>query len=243
MRPLITALTAAVLGASAGALQAQEMEIGAKLGVSIANVSESVSVDFDGFRIKSSSRRGLMAGGFLALPVAPRIAVQPELLWVSKGVAMEGAFSDEDFGNATFDGELIADYVQIPVLARFDVLPAEGSTRLHLLAGPYIAFESGCKVEFTATSSFGSFSDSEDCGDDGRKKVDFGLDLGAGVGFRTGFGTLFLEARYGLGLRDLSDESSNDFDDFDDFDFGPSSMKHRVFGIMVGVSVPLGGAR
>jgi hypothetical protein len=241
MRGVLTGLTAGAILLAAGPLHGQGTMVGAKAGVTIANLSESVDLDMFGFRIVSSSRTGFMGGAFATIPLATALSLQPELLLVGKGVAVDASYNDPFFGSGSLDGELRMTYLQVPVLARLDFLPPTRPATAYLLGGPYIAFETDCTVKYTQSGSEGSASVTEDCGDDGRKKVDFGLDVGAGFGYGVGFGTLFVEARYALGFSDLSADDEDGEDDFSDF--GPSTVKHRVFGIVAGVSIAVGRAR
>jgi hypothetical protein len=241
MRGILAALTAGAILLGGGPLHGQGIMAGAKAGMTIANLSESVDLDMFGFRIVSSSRTGFMGGAFATIPLAPALSFQPELLLVGKGVAVEVSYDDPFFGSGSIDGELRMTYLQVPLLARLDFLPPANPARAYLLGGPYIAFETDCTVSYTESGSGGSASATEDCGDDGRKKVDFGLDVGAGFGYAVGFGTLFLEARYALGFSDLSGDDEEGDDEFSDF--GPSTLKHRVFGIVAGISIPVGRTR
>jgi hypothetical protein len=241
MRYVVMALAAGALLLASGEVQGQGMAAGVKGGMAFAGTSENVSLNLPGFRLESGRRSGVMGGAFLVLPVAPMVAVQPEVLYMGKGMSMDGSFNDPDFGSADFEGELRLSYIHVPVLARVDYAPAATAvTRFHLMAGPYVAFESSCSVWMQAGAT--SIDRSCDLGEEmPREKLDFGLDLGAGVGRTFAFGTLFVEGRYSHGLRDLSKEGEPE--DFDDFDIPTPSIKHRVFGFAAGISVPLGGVR
>ncbi len=171
-----------MLPAFAADAQAQDLEIGFKLGAAISNVS--FDADFDAESITTFG-----GGGHLRLGLTPSISLQPELLFMRKG------YKASELGT---EFELNLDYAEIPVLLRIDV-PMAAAIRPFVYAGPYGAFEVACKVE------------GEDCGDDDdRTTFDFGAVFGAGLGFAAGPGSFVVEGRYDLGLKNLVDDDDGD---------------------------------
>lgn len=93
---------------------AQEMKLGVKLG---ANFSE-----FDKAKNMSmSSKTGFHMGAYATLPLG-RFALQPEFLYSQQGAKLNGS-------------EIDLDYVNIPVLAKFHILP-----KVNLHVGPQFGF-------------------------------------------------------------------------------------------------------
>jgi opacity protein-like surface antigen len=86
------------------------------------------------------------------------------------------------------------DYLRLPIMAKYYVM--EG---LSLQAGPEIAFKIAAQ---------------EDLVDEATKSLDFGLGFGAGYELSNG---LMFDARYNLGLANISD--------VDGFDFGNAGLQ------------------
>ena len=209
MRRLWTFIIAgAFLAVAADGADAQ-MRIGAKGGVSFSTVS------FDPEDDDTQSLLGFVGGGEVQIPLgAGGVSLQPELLYVRKGVEFDDAGSTTKF---------TLDYVEIPVLLRFDV-PAASVTPF-VYAGGSVGFEASCKVEEEDAESV----DCEDFGVD-TESTDFGVLFGGGVGFPAGPGRLFVEGRYTVGLADV--------------DAGEGlEAKNRSGAVMVGYSVSLDPTR
>lgn len=199
------ALAVSALAASASRAEAQQLEIGFKLGAAIANLSNPAEEGAP----DPESITSFSGGGHLRFGLSPAFSLQPELLFVRKGAAAPEA----DDTDAHFD------YVEIPVLARFDIPLIGSPISPFLYAGPYAAFEVACAVT--------DEGEEVECGDEGREKFDYGAVFGAGLGFSAGPGKLVVEGRYDLGLRKLFSEAELD-------------QKHRVIGLFVGYAVSLG---
>jgi hypothetical protein len=208
MRIMNAALALGLLGALfAAPVQAQSVELGFKGGLNLATWGGSDTMDGD-------RRPGVVAGGFLAFALGPHLSIQPEFLYSSKGARLRDAGWTDTF---------MQDYLELPVLARFDI-PIEGSAlRPSLFAGPALAFELRCDIHSTSDSQ----TDELSCSDYGldTKSVDMGLVLGGGLGLVRNGMRLGLEVRYTLGMVSFPD---GDLDDFD--------LKHRVLGIMATIA-------
>jgi hypothetical protein len=212
MRVLVRSLVlAAAVGLLAGAqVHAQSPTIGFKLGPSFSKMSLDQDDDDQSWLTKFTG------GGFVRFDMAA-FALQPELMYVTKG----GRWVE---GNES--AELRFDYIEVPVLFVLPLMAGPG-VRPHLYAGPAFAFEVGCSVAVNA----GGISGSVDCDADeegvDRKKLDIGAMFGGGLSLPMGPGALLLEARYTLGLMDLSES-----------EFG--SLKHRSGAVLLGYSIPIG---
>ncbi|HUH13719.1 MAG TPA: porin family protein [Longimicrobiales bacterium] len=207
------AAAAALVFALTGAAEAQ-MTIGAKGGLNLSNIENAEVLD-------SNSRSAFVGGGFLRMGFLRGLTLQPELLYSSKG----SDFPDEGVpGGQGVEWKL--DYVEIPVLARYD-FPFE-PFRPYLMAGPYGAFEVKCEI--------GDDDAVQDCDDTNffgaeRRKFDWGAIVGGGLSFGMGPGRLLLETRYGIGVQDI-------FDDPEGVD--NEDIEHRWASFLVGFEVVMG---
>lgn len=213
-------------GVAAAPAAAQGTQIGAKGGVHWANLTEDV--DFDGLA-ESSSRMGWAAGGFLSFGISPMFAIQPELLWTSKGVSFDGtgAFADAE-------GDLELTYAEIPLLARLNFGVPMTGLRPYVMAGPYAAFELTCEFE----AEFEGVTTTEDCDEEGadsdRNSTLFGIAAAAGLEFPLAdLASVLIEGRFEQDLTSVSDGEGDGADGTD--------PKNRLFGVYFGLSVPLSG--
>lgn len=138
---------------------AQKAKYGVKAGINISNF-QSTNLD-DEF---NESRIGGMIGFFADYTISEKLHFQPEFLFSSQGTKTKG---------------LRADYLQLPLLLRLDVLD-----KLSFHAGPQV----GLKVyEF----------------EDNFKNIDFALNAGIGVEIMN---NLTVEGRYSFGLAEVFDD-------------------------------------
>lgn len=204
-------IAAAFLVVAASGVEAQ-MRLGAKGGVTFSNVSEEPQdPEFD-----PESRTGFGGGAEVQIPLgASGLVLQPELLYMSKGF---------EISDASSTAKLKLDYVEIPLLVRFNI-PAQ-SVMPFLYGGPVVSFEASCKVE----GEEAGISVDADCDafdeDFDTESTDFGVLFGGGLAFAAGPGDLFVEGRYNIGLKDV--DSAADFE-----------VKNRSGAVMIGYSVSL----
>lgn len=174
---IVVAMAAVVIPRAAAA---QGMSYGAKGGVTLATVSEDPEgLTSWGYRV------GLAAGGYVALPLGSRLAIQAEGLFNQKGARVD------DDGLVT---TLKLDYIEVPVLVKYAVTHG-GARSIHVFGGPSVAF----KVRSRATASFGGTTVDTD-EDENIEKVDVGVAAGAGVDF----GKWSIDGRYTFGLSNLT---------------------------------------
>ena len=190
---VITLLSIVSLSAFA---QEDEIRFGAKAGL---NVSTVVSDDLE----DNKAKIGFNIGGLVEIPVADSFAVQPELLFSTQGTTEEYTI-----GNVTEKYNLKLSYLNIPVLAKYYV--AEG---LSLAAGPQVGIAVTREVEVEIDGDSATVD-----ADDFYKAIDFSLALGAGYQLESG---IFVDARYNLGLSNISDVEGFD-------------VKNSVFQFSVG---------
>ena len=131
-------------------------------------------------------RIGFHAGVFAQAPITSFLAIQPELLYTTKGASA-------DYNVALFRGTntFQLNYAELPILLTFKL----GKTA-ELQAGPYAAYLLNANVKST-----GSFSGNTSLDRDNFNKVDYGL---AG-GLNLFFGKALIGLRYGQGLNRIAD--------------------------------------
>ena len=148
------------------------------------------------------SRNTITLGFFITAPLYKNLAIQPEVLYTSRGAKVE---RNDDYFNGTLEYRL--QYLEFPLLLRM-TLPTGKNLRPYLLAGPGIAANIGAKskIEGNAYNAYNEeteeweIADSEDNIDELFKGIDWELVFGAGVDYRMGTGKVFIEARYVMGL-------------------------------------------
>jgi hypothetical protein len=154
-------------------------------------------------------------GGFVGHPINPMWTVQGELLYAMKGVKAKWNVGDDEYNGTTK-----LTYLEVPVLLMLNI-PVQGNIKPQIFAGPAIGFKLGAKHETKAHSS------TVEVDIDGAKSMDFGLVVGAGVGFPMGPKTISLEGRYDLGLTNVYDKAEGDSKQ--------PEVKNSVISFMVGI--------
>jgi hypothetical protein len=171
-------LVCLALPAAAGA---QGLQFGVKAGVSLS------TMDFGGEDVALERRTGLLAGGFVTMPIARRLGLQAEAVYVTKGVALEGPFASE----------VDLDYLELPVLAR-----ARLAGPLFAVAGPAFAY----RLRARGRTTFLGETDEADLSDE-FEPWDVGLAAGLGLTIRRRFE---VEVRYTYGLRNIDIRRGDD---------------------------------
>jgi hypothetical protein len=143
-------------------------------------------------------RLGAVGGLFLGRQINENVGVQIEGLYSQHGAKDKAAGSDIKYR---------VTYIDVPVLLRF------GRTSFHLYTGPQI----GYKLDAEASSK--KLDLTVDLDDDVEN-----LDLGWTVGASVERNRLSLDARYILGLKDISTDASS-----------TDSAKNRTFTVLVGL--------
>jgi len=115
------------------------------------NDADDYSTDFGGgdfWNQNQASRTGFTGGVYLAIPVGSSVVLEPEVLYVQKGSkydqSLSGSIADPDYGTVTYK----SDYLEVPVLARYNFNPAGGA---YLLAGVSVGFNVSCSAEASGT--------------------------------------------------------------------------------------------
>lgn len=184
--------------------QAQTLYIGPKAGLNISSLSFS-----EGDNDIYGNKLGINAGAMLIAELNPMFGVQTELNLMNMGASFE--FANEDF-NLAFS------YMEIPLLARAKFgdeeslqFFANGGAFLGLLLSANVV-DDGDRTEVTESYN----------------GTNFGLAFGGGVLIPAGMGKIILDARYGLGISDISDSPASS-----------SEVRTRNFGITAGFLIDL----
>ena len=198
MKKITMSLLAIFAFSGAALAQTPDIKIGAKAGLNISNVS-----DLD----DSKSRTGFHVGAVAEIFINEKFSVQPEIIYSTQGAKQKETINFMGFSEK-FEATTKLDYLNIPIMAKYYIIDG-----LSVQAGPQIGFN----VKAESKIKVNGESKTEDMKSD-TKKVDFGLNFGAGYELPIG---VFFDARYNLGLSKISKESD-------------TSAKNRVFQISVG---------
>jgi len=175
-----------VLVLMSGTVFAGGLTFGFKGGINLANVT--------GDDVENNETKLCFGGGaFLNIPAIGLLSVQPELLFMMKGM---------EFTSGSFDDAGVRmSYIDIPILAKVSI-PVPGAFSPNVFVGPSVGFNTSAEAYIG--------SDDEDIKDQ-IKSTDFGLVFGGGFDYNLLVGQLTLDARYVLGLTSIDD--TNDADD------------------------------
>jgi hypothetical protein len=135
-------------------------------------------------------RFGYHGGVFYNIPLSPAFAIQPEVLFTTKGTRSEFDISNFN-GNTT----LRLNYIDVPVLA---VL--EFGEKFEIMAGPYLGF--------LVRANFQAEVDNNSLAIDLKRDSFRAVDYGVAIGFGLNFGAIQTGAVYYIGIQDISE--SND---------------------------------
>jgi len=180
----------------------QSMKMVPELGANVASVNGDNAESFD-------SRTGINVGVHVRSAASDQVDVQAGLSYSQQGA---------DYSESMFSGKYKLDYLNIPIMARFNV--ADGFV---LQAGPQIGFLMSAKDEYDYEGESG-----EEDVKDFLKGTDFGINVGAGYQFSGGFG---IDATYNLGLTNIADSP----------DLSDVNWKHGVIQLRLSYAFDLGG--
>lgn len=160
-----------------------------RVGVKGGLNASSLFYDSQGATNKNE-RIGFHVGLFAQAPVGEFFAIQPELLYMTKGASADYNFVGFN-GKNTFK----LNYAELPVLATFKLGQA-----VELQAGPYVAYLLNSNIN--SNGDFGSGTSA--INRDNFNKVDYGV---AG-GLNIYFGKAFIGARYEQGLQQIANSGA-----------------------------------
>ncbi len=172
-------------------LHAQGLDFGVKAGVNIAN--QKISGDYEP---DTKAKIGFHGGVFVTWMFSEKLGLQPELLF-----STQGSKDSEDM----YDYSIITNYVNVPVLARFDI-----NDMFSVHAGPQFGILISADEEFDG--------DKEDIKDD-FKSTDIGIAVGAEADLPAKLG---VGVRYIIGVSNVLKEGES---------FGNTELKNGVLQI------------
>ncbi len=170
--------------ASFGMLHAQEnnvnTEFGVKGGFNMSNLYQSEADD-------NNVIYGFNAGVYATLPVSDFIAIQPEILFTTKGAEL-------DYNNAFLQGnaKFKLNYIEVPLLVRVNI-----TKNFNVHAGGYASYLVSSKVTGDGDIDFDEAVDTDDL-----NKFDAGIAAGIGVDFNP----ISVGLRYNYGLTTVGKE-------------------------------------
>lgn len=174
------------ISASFGMLHAQDnnvtTEFGVKGGFNMSNLYGS-GEDVDDNNILY----GFNAGVYATLPISDFVAIQPEILFTTKGAELDynNAFAT---GNAKFR----LNYIEVPLLVRVNI-----TKNFNVHAGGYASYLVDSKVTGDGDINFEQEIDTDDL-----NKFDAGISAGVGVDFSP----VSIGLRYNYGLTTVGKE-------------------------------------
>lgn len=180
-------ITAFILSLFSVAAHAQY--IGIKGGLNMSNLN------IDGID-DENMRPGYHVGAFFNLPISDGFAIQPEVLYSTKGTRADYNQDLGVFGEFNAETKFKLDYIDIPILAVFRFGDA-----FEIHAGPYFGFLASSKFEVD-----GDVEMDEDLDSDNFKSLDYGLAGGLALNFEA----LQIGARYNYGLQEIQDSDAAD---------------------------------
>lgn len=172
--------------ASFGMLHAQDNNVNTEFGVKGGfNMSNFLSENNEA--TDKNVLYGFNAGVYATLPISDFIAIQPEILFTTKGAELEydNAFAS---GNTKFR----LNYIEVPLLVRVNI-----TKNFNVHAGGYASYLVSSKV-----TGDGDINFDEDIDPDDLNKFDAGLSAGVGVDFAP----ISIGLRYNYGLTTIGKE-------------------------------------
>lgn len=174
------------LTASFGMLHAQNNNVNTEFGVKGGfNMSNLYSNDADDENILY----GFNAGLYATLPISDFIAIQPEILFTTKGSKLD---YNDFLGTGSGSAKFKLSYIEVPLLVRVNI-----TKNFNVHAGGYASYLVSSKV-----SGEGDINFNQDIDTDDLNKFDAGLSAGVGVDFNP----LSVGLRYNYGLTTIGKE-------------------------------------
>lgn len=199
--------------AAAAANAAGEISLGARVGLTETNISQAPESWDDA----TSYRAGFMGGMFLNYAFNDNFSLQPELLYVQKGVDATLYEGIIDIG-----ATLSIEYFELPLLAKYSFSGVKKVTP-YVYGGPSFSYTLSSELKgsasiFSVEVDFSSLTHT----------TDFGLVLGGGLEVPAGSVTLLFDGRFMYGFTNVILSGDFEFsgyvqsieeDDFKNFGF------------------------
>ncbi len=126
-----------IANAQTGSDNREKLQLGAKAGLSYANVYDTEGEDFD-----AEGKYGFSGGVFLTIPLVTYMGIQPEIIFTQKGFRGTGKLM-----GGKYDFERTTSFLEIPIL--FALKPSEFVT---VLIGPQFSYLLNQKDVFTSSA-------------------------------------------------------------------------------------------
>ena len=178
-------------------LQAQ-IKFGPQAGVNLS----TMTLSYSGMSLDPTTLIGFHAGVISEIPIIAGLSLRPGILFSSKG---------SKFSIMTEEGSISPGYIEVPVNVAYGI--GSDALKFSIFAGPYVAYGLTGSVKSGGQSEDIVFGTGED---DDMNPFDYGVNFGVGVSLKA----LYISAQYGLGLAELSPDSSGD-----------TEFKNTVIGI------------
>lgn len=220
MKHFIQAFAVLLVACGALSLQAQDIKIGGKVGLNLADVGQNYAEeDFESAtNMKPSFHVGIVAD----IGLTDELTVQPGILFSQKGASFDLEENFEGAENVDGYDRLTLNYIEIPINVTYNI------NDFQIFAGPYVGIGIGGMNKFDYSYEdplFGSISEEGEISykpffgevkegdleedENAFSALDFGVNLGLGYNV----GPVLINAGYSLGLANLT--PSYDFEGFD----------------------------
>lgn len=169
--------------------------------------------------VNTSQLTGVAGGFAVSFPVGNGpFGVRLGAQWAQKGARI--ALADDN--DVTANADIAFQTVDFTALARISP-PAGTGLPLYGLLGPYVAFETDCRITIDASAGTERVSASNECGAANTQSLDFGVSGGLGFELGRGATSIAVGLLYNYGLQDI--------DSYTD-----EAARHRIFNVHVGVA-------
>lgn len=180
-------LTAAILTAGTLVLNSSSVLAQGSVRVGLKGGLNASSLFYDSQGVSNKNERiGFHAGVFAQAPLGDFFAIQPELLYMTKGASA-------NYNALGFNGKntFKLNYAELPVLATFKLGKA-----VELQAGPYVSYLLNSNIN--SNGDFGT-------GSSAISRANFNkIDYGVAGGLNLYFGKAFIGVRYEQGLQRIA---------------------------------------
>lgn len=218
MRQIPIVVLVLVAGSAAASI-AGELSFGLKGGMITSNVTGVP----DEWSDSQDYRTGFTGGVLLNYAFDDEFSVQPELLYVPKGV---GASYDVG-GLFRVGADANLDFLELPVLVKY-TFSTGGKIRPCIFVGPSIGVSVNSDLDLSAGWLSTSVDISDYTGD-----TDFGVVADAGIGYETSRGLLTFDARYQRGFTNVLEDAEFEFEG-ETYTINVDDFKHYGFAFMLG---------
>ena len=202
-------LIAALIVVAPSVTTGQPLMSGVKIGIDISSLPNAGEV-FDQVvkqpSTETSAKFGVTFGGFVILPITGQFSLQPELMFVGKGVKLKEATN-----NGTVTASLR--YLEFPLLLRYAT--TVGNYPAFLLVGPTLGIKASTGAHLDGPNGTVDYDI-----DSAVRNFDGGIAFGGGIDYHH----YVFEVRYTLGLSDIASDVFPHTD----------ALKNRVFAVLAG---------